>query len=134
MLTSSEKLVDERRVVDAKWKVTVEAQLKEGVTKFGELAKGHENILKKLAENTAETTEIRDTLNRHIENYQTFTAKVEPAIVAIDTMQSGVRAIGKFGNACAWVGQNVRKIIVWLTPIVALVLTVWHFITTGGKI
>jgi len=123
---------EDRRVVDKRWKAAVDKKLEEGVVKFKELAEGQQNLLAKLEENTATTTLINKKLDEHVGLYNEFTNKVQPAVDAISTMQAGVRVLGKIGAAVAWVGNNVRRAVIWLTPVVAAVAAVWHYFTGGS--
>lgn len=125
---------DDRRIVDQNWKRAVDEKLRAGVVRFEELADGQQQLLVKLDDNTRATKDIAGKLDAHVAEYKTFTVTVQPALDAIATMQAGVRVLGKIGGAVAWVGNNVRKLVVWVAPIIATGVAVWHFITgNGGK-
>jgi hypothetical protein len=137
---------EDRRIVDTKWKASVDKKLEEGVTKFTSLEEGQSTLLTKLAENTSATEEIKTKLETHMQNtanisrkmddhvtrYDEFTKQVQPAVDAIQTMQAGVRAIGVFGGFVAWCGKGLRKIVVWVAPIIAFFLAMWGFFHDKG--
>lgn len=104
----------------------MDARFAEGAEKFVEL-------IEKIDENTRATNEIKESLDAHKQNYQDFIVTIQPAVAAISTMQSGVRVLGKIGNGVAWTGRWFRKIVIWLAPVVALGVTLWHFIKGSGK-
>jgi len=105
----------------------VDNKLKEGAAKFDELAEGQKELLAKLEENTRTTAAVKAQMENHVEEYRTFTDKVQPAIDSIETMQAGVRVLGKIGSAVGWVGQNLRRIVVWVAPFVAVILALFHW-------
>jgi hypothetical protein len=136
---------EDRRAVDNSWKASVDTKLQEGVDKFTSLEEGQKELARAIADNTATTQETQNKLVRHMETtakisakmdehvtkYDEFTTKMEPAVIAIKTMESGVNAIGKFSDGLVWTGKWFRRIVVWLTPIAAFIASVWFLITTG---
>ena len=115
---------EDRRVADKEWKESVDKRLEEGGEKF-------DNLLTKLSENTTTTQQINKKLDDHVSQYQDFTKQMQPAADAIETMQAGVRVLGNIGHGVAWIGKAVRKTIVWIAPIVAFVIAIWHFLVNG---
>ena len=86
------------------------------------------SIETKLDANTDATITIGRKLDMHMTNYATFTKQVEPAIVAIESMQSGVRTLGKIGSFTASFARWSRRAVVWLTPFLTIIGGVWAFI------
>lgn len=124
----------DRRVIDEDWKATVGEQFEEGRKKFEVLTTGQDNILKNLAENTTATETLNRKFDLHTTDYRQFKESVQPAVDAIETMQAGVRVLGKIGNAIAWVGNNFRKIVVWTAPIIGVGIAIWQFVVQSrGK-
>lgn len=121
------------------WMKTVEERLDEGRAQFDALASKIDHnttvtaeIKTQLDVNTVKTTDIDTKLDAHITHYNDFTQRVSPALDAIMTMQSGVRVLGKIGGAVAWLARWLRKTVVWLTPLGAAAIAIWHFFY-GGK-
>jgi cytochrome c556 len=115
-----------RHLTAVEWRESVDARFAEGAEKFVEL-------IAKIDENTKATNAIKDSLDAHKQNYQNFVTSVQPAVTAIETMQGGVRVLGKIGNAVAWCGGLFRKVVIWLAPVIALGATIWHFFKDAGK-
>jgi hypothetical protein len=127
----SEAVSEERRTIDAKWKISVEDELKNGAEKFKGLAEGQTIILAAMKENTDATINIGTRLEQHIKSTDEKYKKLEPAVAAIETMQSGVRVMGSVGDFGLTVGKWARRVVVFVTPFVALVVGVVYFIKTG---
>jgi len=123
--------IEDRRKLDIDWKESVTKQLAEGEEKFKAVVDGQETLIRKLNENTEATLNIGRRLDAHVAATDKKYEKLQPAVDAIETMQTGVRMIGKFGNAVAWVGMWFRKTIIWVAPIVAFVVAVWTYLRTG---
>lgn len=113
--------------MDQRWKDSVDNSLREGAAKFGELAEGQKALSSKLDENTQATKEIKAKMDEHVDAYTDFVKRVQPAIDAVESMQAGVRVLGKIGSAVGWVGQNIRRIVVWVAPFVAIVAALRHW-------
>lgn len=118
----------------SKWMQTVDESLKEGREQFRDLAKKLDDnakttkeVVTKLDVNTAATKAIASKLDDHVDSYEKFRTSTQPAIDAIITMQSGVRAIGKIANFFGWLAQRIRKGIVWIAPIFAFFAGLWAF-------
>jgi len=136
---------DDRRAADKDWKASVDEILREGSEKFAELAEGQATMLQKLAENTSTTEAIRTQLNTHMANtasiskkmddhvkrYDEFSEQMRPVVAAVDTMQGGVRILGKFGEFCVVFGKWFRRAVIWLTPIAAAFVAAWHYLRDG---
>lgn len=110
----------ERRTADLEWKEAVDEKLKEGQKTF-------EKLLHELSTNTNETKQINKKLDDHVERYDQFTAKLTPVVEAMESMQPGIAFFGQLGRCVAWIGKWFRRAIIWLTPIVAFGLAVWHY-------
>jgi hypothetical protein len=136
---------EERRVIDNDWKASVDEKLQEGVDKFTSLEAGQANLLAKVLENTATTQETQNKLIKHMETtakisqkmddhvnkYDEFTVKLEPVMVAVKTMESGVNAIGKFSDGLVWTAKWFRRAVIWLAPVAAAGAAVWHYLRDG---
>lgn len=118
----------ERRIVDHDWKVSVDDLLKEGQKRFAGLEQGQAALLGELKNNSEATRVNGGKLDLHMASYNEFLVKVQPAIDAVDTMQSGVRVIGKIGNAAGWIGRNLRRLVVWVTPFIALGTALYGYV------
>ena len=132
-------------MIDNDWKASVDEKLQEGVDKFTSLERGQRELLAKVAENTATTQETQDKLVAHMETtakiskkmddhvtkYDEFTVKLEPVVVAVKTMESGVNAIGKFSDGLVWIAKWFRRVVIWVAPIAAAIAAVWNYLRDG---
>lgn len=131
---SDDQKYEDRRVIDQAWKESVDENLHAGSKKFEVLTDGQDTILKNLSENTDATETLGRKFDLHITDYRQFKEDVQPAIEAIQTMQAGVRVIGKLGSGIGWIGSNFRRIVVWCAPIIGVGIAIWQFMVFKGKL
>ena len=96
---------------DTNWRVHIDERMNTFEVKLDDNTK-----------HTAITLELTQEIAAGLEDHK---ERTRPVIEAIEGMQSGVRAIGAFGNCVAWVAKTFWRLLRVTAPVAAALAAVW---------